>query len=390
MWRLLLLTCLLTFSSPITIDAQAPSVHVVRYSYALRVQNNGDVEVSEQQVIVVDQGPVKQAQLQRTTGSSGRVQQIRVAEDGQPYTLDPALKPATYTGDDNGSQLLVEYAFRDPTATRHTITITYLLTAVNRSVQGKSGLQVNLFCSGNTCPAVEQATVDVAFVSPPAPNSLTVRTSGFPVQRTTTSQGFRLAASRPVVGQQLALSFTFQPGTRTVAQAVPLRQANGNSGLTKAPAQRGSGLSPVLCVVILFLLIVVISIFRTRRRMSQPPGTPMPGDALGGDYRRRRRFGGFFPWFGGGYYDDGYYGPSYGPPTFPPPTNPPDGSGGQSWSDGGSGGQSWSDTAASGQSWVDSGSSGGSSWGGADSGGGSSWGDGGSSGGDSGGGGDGS
>ncbi|MBA3943598.1 MAG: hypothetical protein H0X37_03450 [Herpetosiphonaceae bacterium] len=400
--RLLIAVVALLAWLPTLASAQTPQVHWTNYDYQINVAKNGDLEFTESQRLVVDSGSVHKGSLHFDTGNYGRVRQIQVAEDGQPYQRDTTGATGTFSGDDNGTRLQVDYYFRDPLATQHTMTISYIVGQAIRLDQGQPLLQLKLFCQGSSCPATNAASAQINFVAPIQPSELQTQTSGFNVEQTSSGQGIKLVPTSSLSGQSLAVSMRFPssaiPDANLTNQPAS-SQSNPNiqpaalpNSPNVLPSSRVTNLafSPVLCVLVIFFLFVVISIMRSsaRTRRSMPYNGPMmEGPMMGGYPRRRRRWGGgFFPWGGYGGWGGGWGG-GYGTP--PPFGNPPNDSTQPVQPDLSGGGQSWSDSGGGGQSWSDSSSGGGSSW--SDSGGGGSFnvgdsGGGGNSGGDSGGG----
>lgn len=392
--RWLLMLCLILGILPTSVLAQTPTVHWASYAYDVVVQRNGDLLFTETQELVVDSGTLRKGRLQFNTGADGRVRQIEVREGSQRYNRSDTGQPGTFNGTDNGQQAVIDYVFQDSGASRHTLTISYIVSQVLRGSQDQAALRWNFFCGSASCPRIDATRLTVNFGQAVAPSALNVTAAGFDAAQTITDQGVQWTAQQPVQGQQLAINLTFPAALvpdATFAPAIqaPAQQPQGVPQ-TNAPQPFSINISPFFCAAVLFILIVVWSMSRSGRRRTQaiPFGGPSINPLPRGRRRRRQRggwggsFGGPFGGWGGG------WGGGYGIPQDREsrPAEPLD-SGGQSWSDSGGGGTAWSDSGGGGSAWSDSGSGGGSF---ADfGGGGSSFGDSGSSSGgsDSGGGG---
>ncbi len=317
---------------PALVSAQTPQVRWGNYDYQINIAKNGDLQFTEAQRLVVDSGPIHKGSLHFDTGNYGRVRQIQVAEDGQPYQRATSGATGTFSGDDNGTRLQVDYYFRNPLAAQHAMTISYIVGQAIRLDQGQPLLQLKLFCQGSTCPPIDAASAQVNFAASIRPADLQTQTTGFSVEQTSAGQGIKLVSTGRLTGQSLSMSLRFPPSAipdANLANQPAASQNNPNVQPGALPSSTNalprSGvtnltISPVLCVLVIFFLFVVVSIMRSsaRKRRGMPYNGPMMGGPMMDGYpqRRRRWGGGFFPW--GGY---GGWGGGYGSPL--PPGNPP-------------------------------------------------------------------
>lgn len=79
-----------------------PRLRWEQYDNVAEIQRDGSVRVREQQVIVVDQGPLNGMTRTFPTGDNGRVSNIRVSEDGQAYRPGSNQR-GTYEGGDTST-----------------------------------------------------------------------------------------------------------------------------------------------------------------------------------------------------------------------------------------------------------------------------------------------
>lgn len=394
-WLLIWVFALLLL--PVTAWGQSTiKLHWQQYDTIVDVQRDGSLRFQEQQVLVVDQGPLRRMTRTFQTGSAGQVSQIRVTEDGQPYSPG-TNNPGTYSGSDDGSNANITLFFRDPTLNRHTFTIEYTIKNTLIGQGNQATLDWNFFWQGSNAPEIRAGSVTINFPQQVNGSELQASVSGPAVQQQSTPQSVRWVLQQPIQGKELGVQATFP---RTILSSdAQLRGSSGttapNSNLPANPATNpvpiaapGVSFNLTFCVIGLVILFFLFSIMRSlvRPRGGGYPATPMfGGDMVGtghGRRRWRRRHGG---WGGG-----------WGvPPIIIPPPNLPHDSGGpfggspdesaaggssSSWGDSGGSSSSWGDSGGSSSSWGDSGG-GGSSWGGGDGGGGG--GDGGGSGGGS-------
>ncbi|HEX6287991.1 MAG TPA: DUF2207 domain-containing protein [Herpetosiphonaceae bacterium] len=408
-YRWLLVWMLLVL--PATALAQtAPQLHWQQYDNIVEIQQDGNVQIREQQVLVVDRGPARGMNRTFETGNFGRVTNIRVSEDGQLYQRRDGRDPGTYSGSDDGSQANIRVNFRDPDAQRHTITIQYTISRSLVADNNQAVFDWNFFWSGSSAPEIRNGSVVLRFPGTVGANQLKVDTSGVPVRQTSTSDSVRWELTQPIQGQQLGVQAAFPRALLTSSaqfrSAESPRQppasvpSNGvpSNGVPAPGVTTGLGIGgAVFCLFMLLFLFIAFSIIRASVRSRRVHGYPTTQptydqDPFGTPYTRRgwrrgRRYGGW----GGGF--------GVPPIIIMPPSQPHDhhspspfdntpfdsgsGGGGSSWGDSSGGGSSWGDSSGGGSSWGSS-SGGGSSWGDM-GGGGSSWGGGGDSGGGGGG-----
>ena len=401
-WALLVLLAL-----PAPVLAQnAPQLRWEQYDNLAEIQADGSVQVQEQQVLVVERGPVRGMNRSFETGQYGQIANIRVLEDGQPYQRRDGRDPGTYSGTDDGQQATIRVNFRDPSASRHSFTIQYTIRRALTDDNDRAGFAWNFFWSQSDAPPITSGSVVLRFPGTVSSSQLRVDTRGAPVRQSSTSNSVRWELTQPIQGRQLAVAAAFPRAL--LAQTAQFRQSNSapvpnrnapqpDQGAPPAVAT-GSGIgSFMFCLIALLFVFIAFSMMRASmrgRRAHSYPSTPtsygpgpfdMPHNRRGW---RGRRYGGW----GGGF--------GFPPIMIMPPTQPHDyntpfdnnntpldsgsGGGSSSWGDSGGGSSSWGDSGGGSSSWGDSGG-GSSSWG--DSGGGSSsWGGGGDSGGGSGGG----
>ncbi len=208
--------------------------------------------------------------------------------------------------------------------------------------------------------------------------------------------GWRWELDGPVQGEQVTLSARFPRSaldanaafrnTGSTSGALPAdepRTSNKpDANITNRPSSPLGGISPIFCVVGVFMLIFLFSLMGNsarRRGMMGRPGIPrypsppfggFPGGSMGRGFGRGmgRRFGRRMGRGYGGWGVPPIIPPSYGDPTPWGGNHPSErgnddsGGGGFSWDDSGGGGTSWGDSGGGGSSWGDSGG-GGTSWG---------------------------
>ena len=378
---------------PWTATAQDRALHWERYDYDIEVLPNGDLRFTETQVLAIDRGSFRFGTLSFDTGEYGRVRNVAVAENGEPY-LRGSDQPGTFVASDDGEQFRLTYVFRDPNAQQHPMTISYTVGRALVAEGDRVDLTWNFFCGAEGCPPINAGSIRVRFPGDVDAALLDVRASGALVRQAAVDGAPRWELAAPIQGSQVRLSVTFprallapeatfRGGAETQAGGQPLPAQPGAQPALPAPINpvpAGLPISPLFCFIIMLVLLFVFSGARrsTRRRggYAPPPRPQFPSTPFGGlsmpRPRRRRGWGG-----------RGYGGWGIPPIIIPPPSHrsdnwsgpfsaPPDttsGGGGSSWGDSGGGGSSWSDSGGGGSSWSNT-SGGGSSWGGGGGGGG--------------------
>lgn len=396
---------------PFQVNAQDRALHWQRYDVVVAVQSNGDLRMTETQILDIDSGTFRFGTETFKTGQYGRVSDIQVSEDGQNYEKGSNNEPGTYSASDDGEQFNVRYNFRDATATSHTITIAYTVARALVLQGDQVQLQWNFFCSTSGCPKINDGSVTLQYPTNVPQSQRINSVSGVTVDTTQTDNTTRWDLQSPIQGKQLNLTTRF-PRTVLLGNATfrvdtgSIKDSPGQQTSPSAPASKPTSTAGVLLSLFFCLFVIVILFFmvwlvmrilrglfggRSSGSGSYGPDWGMPSEDFSGRRRwgRRRRGRGW---------DSGWGTPGIPPIIFPPGDSGRDtgprswddspGGGGSSWGDSDGGGSSWGDSGGGGSSWGSSSSGGGSSWGSSSSGGGSSWG--GSSGGSSSGGGGGS
>jgi hypothetical protein len=410
-WRVLLVLLAL----PATALAQnTPQLHWEQYDNLAEIQPDGSVQVQEQQVVVVDRGPLRGMNRTFETGEYGQIANIRVLEDGQPYRRQDGRDPGTYSGTDDGQKATIRVNFRDQNASRHSFTIQYTIRRTLTDNNDRAGFAWNFFWSQTDAPRINSGSVVLRFPATVSSAQLRVDTRGVPVRQSSTSNSVRWELTQPIQGQQLAVAAVFPRAL--LAQTAQFRSSTGAPVPNRNVPQPAQGVPPAVatgsgigsfmfCLIALLFVFIAFSMMRASARGRRAQGYPSTPTSYGPGpfdtpYNRRgwrgRRYGGW----GGGF--------GFPPIIIAPPSRPHDyhptpdnnntpfdsgsGGGSSSWGDSGGGSSSWGDSGGGSSSWGDSGGGssswsdmggGSSSWG--DSGG-SSWGGGGDSGGGSGGG----
>jgi len=383
-----------------------PSLRWARYDNIVDIQSDGAIVVTEQQQIVVEQGPLRR--MTRTFDLSGaRVAGVEVLEDGTAYRRDTSEVPGTFSATSDGASVSIRLVFRNPNAAKHNLQLRYTLQDVLLAPNATQAALDWRFFWGDNAPPINAGSVQINLPTAVDAADLQFTVDGASGQQTTGANGVRWELTAPIQGQQVSTKTTF-PQTVLAANvalrepgsvAAPNTAPDGGSGATvpqetvpddtvvgvpgDPSLQPGAGVggfaSLFTCMIGMVVLFIVFGMIRASTRgrtvysptygpMTPPMIDPNPF-GMGRRRRRGRRYGGM----GGGFF----------PPIFiPPPSQPRDT--GSSWdgspfdSGSGGGGSSWGDSGGGGSSWGNS-SGGGSSWG-SSSGGGSSWGGGGGSG----------
>jgi hypothetical protein len=420
-YRWLVVLFMLLVAVPVAAQT-GPSLRWARYDNIVDIESDGGVIVTEQQQIVVEQGPLRR--MTRTFDLAGAsIAGVEVLEDGTPYRRDTSEVPGTFSATSDGASVSIRLFFRNPNAAQHVLQLRYALQDV---LVAPSATQAALdwrFFWGDNAPPIEAGSVQINLPAAVNAADLQFTADGASGQQTTSANGVRWELTAPIQGQQVSTQTTF-PQT-VLASNVALREPgsgvtspntapNGGSGVTVPqetapddtvigvpsdpslqPGTAVGGFASLLtCMLGMVVLFVVFGMIRASARgrtvygptygPTMPPMIDPDPFGMGRTRRRRRRYGGM----GGGFF----------PPIFiPPPSQPRDngspwggspfdggsGGGGSSWGDSGGGGSSWGSSGGGGSSWG-GGGGGGSSWGGG--GGGASGGSGGGGGGGSGGG----
>ncbi len=315
-WLLILALALL----PTIAGAQAPlALHWERYDNLVTIQPDGSMRVAEQQTLVIDQGQLSYMMREFATGEFGRVTNIRVLEDGQPYRRSGDESPGTYSGFDDGAYATIQIFFRDPGATQHTITIEYLVHDALIADGDRVTLDWNFFWDTPDAPEIRQGSVEVHLPATMDPATLDLSASGVPVTQRVAGNTIRWELTGPIQGRQLRAVATFpreilasdavlnggdtaaQPAPAQPAPFQPAPDATVPDQLQPDGAVLGGIALVFFCFIVLFILLVAIVIIRASARARRWGGGwggwggPSVGPSPWGMPQPPRRRGGFFP-----------------------------------------------------------------------------------------------
>lgn len=264
-----------------------PRLRWEQYDNVAEIQRDGSVRVREQQVIVVDQGPLNGMTRTFPTGDNGRVSNIRVSEDGQAYRPGSNQR-GTYEGGDTGEQARIRVNFRDPNAAQHSITLEYTLSRTLIESSNGATFDWNFFWSGNA-PQIRNGSVVVQFPDQVVSGSLRTNADGVSVRETTSSNSVRWELTQPIQGEQLRVQAAFP---RTILGADAQFRTSGapagsgtNSGSGATNPVPNAGTPPVatpgfafgnaiFCFFMLFMAVIAFSIIRASARARQRGGYP--------------------------------------------------------------------------------------------------------------------
>ena len=277
-WLLLLLVILLV---PAAAQAQSKSLHWERYDVDIAVTKEGDLLITEQQVIAFTSGSFhygyRTIPLDKTSG----IENVQVWEGSRQYALSSSQSEYTFTADQEGDELLVYWYFPYTSNAQHSFTFKYTV---------KGGVKINdeegdsIFWKAippdHSYP-IKEARVTVRF--PAGVDLGDIASFGAPAESTVEGDTVSFLASGDVpAGQELEVGVAFGPGLVTAEK--PAWQAD---------EEKANIVNLVMGVVGSLILVggllAVLLLWYTRGRdpatglvadyLSEPPSDAPPGVA---------------------------------------------------------------------------------------------------------------
>lgn len=212
----------------------AKSVDWAQFDVAIKLLTDGQLSVTETQVIDFQEGPFTAGSRTIPMGRVDDISNVRISEivDGQkvPYTQVSTFErePGTFTVVETSSELLINWGFSPTTNASRTFEITYLVTGAVRNYPNEDPPNQQIWWTAissqltNTAPVLE-STTSITLTQPVDPAEVVVGTENLPIEPTTSdNQTWTWYATDLTDGDDLTVRIQFPP---LVNVATPTWQA---------------------------------------------------------------------------------------------------------------------------------------------------------------------